>query len=54
MAAHLGRSLGVAAEYVPVTDYAASVNLLRTGDLDLVFHGGLTGVQAGCRHPAAR
>lgn len=46
MAAYLSKALGVEAEYVPVIDYAASVNLFRTGDLDLVFYGGLTGVQA--------
>ncbi len=53
MAAHLSRALGVQAEYVPVTDYAASVNLLRTGDLDLVFYGGLTGVQARLQAPGS-
>ncbi len=46
MAAYLSKALGVKVEYVPVTDYAASVSLFRTGDLDLVFYGGLTGVQA--------
>jgi phosphonate transport system substrate-binding protein len=37
---------GVTVEYVPVTDYQASVSSFRTGDLDLVWFGGLTGVQA--------
>ena len=46
MAAYLATALGVRVEYVPVTDYAASVSLFKTGDLDLVFYGGLTGVQA--------
>ena len=31
---------------MPVTDYQASVSLFRAGDLDLVWSGGLTGVQA--------
>jgi phosphonate transport system substrate-binding protein len=35
VADHLGEELGVAVEYVPVTDYAASVSLFRAGDLDM-------------------
>jgi phosphonate transport system substrate-binding protein len=46
VAEHLSEELGVAVKYVPVTDYAASVSLFRTGDLDMVWFGGLTGVQA--------
>ena len=53
LAAYLAGALGVQVEYVPVTDYAASVNLFRTGDLDLVFYGGLTGVQARQQVPDA-
>ncbi len=40
--------------YRPVTDYAASVTAFRTGDLDLVWFGGLTGVQARHQVPGAR
>ncbi|GAB3364243.1 putative selenate ABC transporter substrate-binding protein [Modestobacter lapidis] len=40
--------------YQPVTDYAAAVSLFRTGDLDLVWFGGLTGVQARLQTPGAR
>lgn len=43
---HLSDALGVPVEYVPLTDYAASVTLFRTGDLDLVWYGAVTGVQA--------
>jgi phosphonate transport system substrate-binding protein len=39
--------------YEPVTDYAAAVSLFRTGDLDLVWFGGLTGVQARLQAPGA-
>jgi phosphonate transport system substrate-binding protein len=53
MAAALSAKLGVRVEYVPVTDYAASVSLFKTGDLDLVFYGGLTGVQARLQTPGA-
>ena len=41
-------------EYTPVTDYAAAVSLFRTGDLDLVWFGGLTGVQARLQAPGAQ
>ena len=51
MATYLAAKLGVKVEYVPVTDYAASVSLFRSGDLDMVFFGGLTGVQARLQTP---
>lgn len=53
LATYLADALGVQVEYLPVTDYAASVNLFKTGDLDLVFYGGLTGVQARQQVPDA-
>lgn len=53
LAAYLSAELGVDVEYVPVTDYAASVSLFRAGDLDMVFYGGLTGVQARLQTPGA-
>ncbi|WP_203225595.1 putative selenate ABC transporter substrate-binding protein [Kocuria sp. SM24M-10] len=53
MAAYLADELDVAVEYVPVSDYAASVSLFGTGDLDVVFYGGLTGVQARLRTEGA-
>ncbi len=46
LADHLSDRLGIDVEYRPVTDYAASVRLFQAGDLDLVWFGGLTGVQA--------
>lgn len=54
VADRLAAELGVEVEYVPVTDYAASVTLFRTGDLDLVWFGGLTGVQARAQTEGAR
>lgn len=51
---HLSDELGVEVEYAPVIDYAASVSLFRSGDLDLVWFGGLTGVQARLQTPGAR
>lgn len=37
---------GVTVEYVPLTDYEGAVTGFRVGDLDVVWFGGLTGVQA--------
>ena len=46
VATYLSGQLGVKVEYQPVTDYTAAINLFRSGDLDMVWFGGLTGVQA--------
>ena len=46
LANYLETELGVPVEYKPVTNYAAAVTAFRVGDLDLVWFGGLTGVQA--------
>ena len=46
LSAELSKSLGIPVKYIPVTNYAASVTAFRTGNLDLVWFGGLTGVQA--------
>lgn len=50
---YLERRLDVTVEYEPVTDYAAAVSAFRVGDLDLVWFGGLTGVQARLQVPGA-
>jgi phosphonate transport system substrate-binding protein len=54
VAQELSRQLGVPVRYVPVVDYTAAVSAFRTGDLDLVWFGGLTGVQARLQQPGAR
>jgi phosphonate transport system substrate-binding protein len=54
VAAELSQQLGVKVKYVPVVDYAAAVSAFRTGSLDLVWFGGLTGVQARLQKPGAR
>lgn len=46
VADYLKEQLGVEVVYRPVTDYAAVVNAFRTGDIDMAWFGGLTGVQA--------
>lgn len=43
---YLATELGVTVEYVPVTDYPGAISGFRVGDLDVVWFGGLTGVQA--------
>ena len=50
---YLEETLEVPVEYRPVTDYAAAVTAFRVGDLDLVWFGGLTGVQARLQVPGA-
>jgi phosphonate transport system substrate-binding protein len=50
----LSKQLGVEVRYVPMVDYAAAVSAFRTGDLDLVWFGGLTGVQARLQKPGAK
>ncbi len=54
VADYLGERLDVDVTYVPVTDYPASVSLFRTGDLDLVWFGGLTGTQARLQTAGSR
>jgi phosphonate transport system substrate-binding protein len=54
LADYLSAELGVPVEYRPVTDYAAAVTAFRVGDLDLVWFGGLTGVQARLQVPDAQ
>jgi phosphonate transport system substrate-binding protein len=49
----ISAALDLEVTYTPVTDYAAAVSLFRTGDLDLVWFGGLTGVQARLQTPGA-
>ncbi len=54
VANELSRQLGVKVTYVPVVDYAAAVTAFRTGGLDLVWFGSLTGVQARLQKPGAQ
>jgi len=49
----MSTALDLDVSYSPVTDYGAAVSLFRTGDLDLVWFGGLTGVQARLQTPGA-
>ena len=51
---YLSAELGVPVEYKPVTDYTAAVSAFRSGDLDMVWFGGLTGVQARLQVPGAQ
>jgi len=53
IAAYLHKELGVPVKYKPVTDYSAAVTAFKVGDLELVWFGGLTGVQAVLQVPGA-
>ena len=54
VASYLSEELGIPVEYKPVTDYTASVTAFKVGDLQLVWYGGLTGVQARLQVPGAQ
>jgi len=43
---YLQKELGIPVQFTPVTDYAASVEALAAGKLDMVWYGGFTHVQA--------
>ena len=47
----LSRQLDVEVKYIPVINYVAAVTAFRTKDLDLVWFGGLSGVQARLQTP---
>lgn len=53
LAAYLEKELGVPVQYKPVTDYSAAVTAFKVGDLELVWFGGLTGVQARLQVPGS-
>lgn len=53
LAEYLSQELGIPVEYKPVTDYTAAVTAFKVGDLDMVWFGGLTGVQARLQVPGA-
>ena len=49
----LSKSLDIEVKYIPVINYVAAVTGFRTNDLDLVWFGGLSGVQARLQTPNA-
>lgn len=53
VATYLSKELGVPVSYRPVIDYTASVTAFKVGELDMVWYGGLTGVQARLQAPGA-
>jgi phosphonate transport system substrate-binding protein len=54
LAEYLTKELGIPVEYVPSVDYPASVDAFKTGDVQLCWFGGLTGLQARQAVPGAR
>jgi phosphonate transport system substrate-binding protein len=53
VADYLAARLGVPVEYVPSSDYGASIEMFKNGDIHLAWFGGLTGVQARQAVPGA-
>ncbi|HWP58487.1 MAG TPA: putative selenate ABC transporter substrate-binding protein [Candidatus Acidoferrales bacterium] len=51
---YLSKEIGVPVKFTPVVDYAATVEGLAAGKLDMVWYGGLTSVQAARRAKGAR
>ena len=54
LSSELSEQLDVKGIYVPVINYPAAVTSFRTGNLDLGFFGGLTGVQARLQTPGSK
>ncbi len=54
LSSELSKELKVPVKYIPVTNYTAAVTGFRTGSLDLVWFGGLTGVQARLQRPGSK
>ena len=54
LSSELSEQLNVKVRYKPVVNYAAAVTAFRTGNLDLVWFGGLTGVQARLQTKGAK
>jgi phosphonate transport system substrate-binding protein len=54
LAEYLTRATGLKVKYIPVMDYKAVVTAFKVGELDLVWFGGLTGVQARLQVPNAQ
>jgi len=50
----LSKELEIPVRYIAVTNYPAAVSAFRTNSLDLVWFGGLTGVQARLQKPGAK
>ena len=53
LAEYLSEETGLNVRYVPQADYAAVVTSFKQGDIDLVWYGALTGVQARIAVPEA-
>jgi len=54
MAAYLATTLGVPVEFIPSSDYKASVDMFKNGQIQLAWFGGVTGVQARAAVPGAQ
>ena len=50
----LSDQLGIKVEFIPSSDYAASVDKFTTGDIQLAWFGGVSGIQARNEVPRSR
>ena len=53
-AKYLSKEIGIPVKFIPVLDYAATVEGLAANRLDLVWYGGFTSVQAALRAKGAQ
>ena len=51
---YLAKEIGLPVKFVPVVEYAATVEALVAGKLDMVWYGGFTSVQAARRSKGAK
>ena len=54
LSSKLSKELKVKVQYVPVFNYVAAVSAFKTGSLDFVWFGCLSGIQARLQTPGAR
>tara|TARA_Y100000589_G_C27085411_1_gene601525 strand:- start:207 stop:1112 length:906 start_codon:yes stop_codon:yes gene_type:complete len=54
LSSELSKELKIKVQYVPVFNYVAAVSAFKTGSLDLVWFGCLSGIQARLQTPNAR
>lgn len=54
IASYLSNELDITVTYVPSSDYSASVEAFKSGDVQLAWFGGLTGLRARAAVPGAR
>ena len=54
LAKRMSNKIDINVKYIPVSNYPAAVTAFKTGSIDLVWFGGLTGVQARLGRPGSK